>query len=162
MTVYDSFDTACELHIMGSLPSVFGTIEPYNEQDRNTDKEDPKKYPAIYYELLEPINWRTHGDLYQSAKVRMRLHVVEKTLKTPKSRLHAKAQQVFFAFQGAALLLEDTTIVMNNLTRVASTLPKRYRMIQKMEIDFEGELFDLSGMRQFGNSTTTPGFTITT
>lgn len=154
MKIYNDFDEAAVNLVLGASSS-FKTIEPYNEQYQNTEKDDPKGYPALYIELLEPITWRQAGNAYQTADVRTRLHVVHFSLKTDKQGIHAHGQEAFELFNQKKLFDTDGNEMTTEWVRVGSSLPKRYRQLKVLTIDFEFGLFDRSGVFNWGQANVT-------
>lgn len=156
MKVYDELDAAIKAKLL--LITEFKTAEEYNDQYRNTEKDDAKDYPASYFEFLEPINWDDAGEGWQHAPVTVRIHVVSFTLRRDKVKLHTLGQKVFKAFHKSTLFGTGGYHLTSKMTRVASSVPKRYKQLKVMTIDFSFEAYDNSGMEDLG--TQLVGFTI--
>lgn len=159
MKIYQELDTQA-IALVQAATTPFKTIEAYNEQYQNTTKDDAKGYPALYLELLEPINWVQSGNQLQMATVRTRLHVVHFTLKTEKTGIHELAQTAFEVFNQKALFIAPDKQLTTEWVRVASSLPKRYRQLKVLTIDFEFNLIDRSGMQLWNQANV--GFVIQT
>lgn len=154
MKIYKELDEQV-IALAQAAGTPFKTIEAYNEQYQNTTKDDPKGYPALYFELLEPINWIQSGNQYQHAPVRGRLHVVHFSLKTEKTGIHDLSQIAFTAFNQKALFTTPDNQITTEWVRVASSLPKRYRQLKVLTIDFEFNLMDRSGMQLWNQASVT-------
>jgi len=141
MTIYSELDRALEAKL---LQSSAATVEPFNDQYRNTEKDVAKAYPATYFELIEPINYSQAGNDYQQATIRARVHCVVYDLKDTKAKIHAFAQEIFMFLKGQKLYYQDNSELTSPLVRVSSTLPKRYKNLKVLTIDFEFEAFDMS------------------
>lgn len=152
MKVYQQLDDVTKTAI--SEIAELKTVEAYNDQYRNLENEDPKLYPAAYFELLEPLYWEQGLNNWQHAKVRMRIHVVVFDVKRTKVDLHDISQKVFVRLNGASFTDPTNTY---NLTsawnRVASSVPKRYKQVKVLTIDFEFEAFDASSVPTLGTQT---------
>lgn len=143
MKIYQLFDES--LSAVLSEITEFKTIEPYNQQYQNTEKEDAKAYPAVYYELLEPVNWEALLEGLQVASVQARVHVVEFSVKREKESLHDLAQAVFKKLNGSPLYHSGAQLTCE-LARVSSSVPKRYRQVKVLTIDFKFLLVDVSNI----------------
>ena len=108
-----------------SLAAGFKTVEPYNQQYQNTEKDDPKGYPACYMEALDPINWEQAGMQFLNATMRARAHIVVNTLKTTKDGINEAGQRIFEALNQKQLWIDPTTQLTTEWVLVASSLPKR-------------------------------------
>jgi len=156
MKVYQDWDDSTSVSA-SQLAGIFKTIEPYNEQYQNTTKDDAKGYPALYFELLEPINWTQAGNGYQTARVRSKMHVVSHSLSRTKQSIHSISQNVLENFSNKRLFIDSTEIQLTTeWVRVASSLPKRFNNLRVVIIDFEFDLIDTSLMP---NLTGAPGET---
>lgn len=156
MNVYSELDTAIQAKLV-ELTSL-KKVEPYNNQYQNTEKDDPKPYPAVYYELLEPVNWQDAGNDWQTAQIRARMHVVVFDVKRTKNDIHAIGQEVFVKMENVTLLGTGGYILTSKWTRVSSSLQKRYKQLKVITIDFEFEIFDSSSIAVLG--TQQVGFTV--
>jgi hypothetical protein len=156
MNVYSELDLATNAKLQ-EITSV-KHVEEYNGQYLNTETEDAKLYPAVYHELLEPIIWNEEGNDWQSAKIRTRIHVVVFDLKRTKADLHTVGQDVFLKMEGVTLLGTGGYHLTSKWNRVASTLPKRYKQLKVLTIDFEYQAFDSTSMQAM--ETEQVGFTI--
>ncbi len=141
MKIYDELDSAMEI-LFGSTTAK--TVEPYNDQYRNTETDHAKAYPAVYFEMLEPINWTQGGNQFQQAKMQARLHVVVYDLTTTKTKLNAFSQEVFLKAHQVVLADADGNQLTSEWVRIRSSLQKRYKNLKVMQIDFEFEGFDYS------------------
>jgi hypothetical protein len=160
MIVYERLDVATKQHIE-QLSSTFKTVEPFNDQYTNTENEDAKLYPACYFELMEPVNWKQYLNNWQSATVRMRFHVVVFDIKRTKTDLHSASQLLFQLTQNATIPELDGSQLTGEFMRVASTVPKRYKQLKVITMDFEFELYDKSAIPNFQQVSNT-AFTVET
>ena len=156
MNVYSELDSAIKTKLQ-EITEV-KTVEEYNDQYRNTQSEDAKEYPAVYFELLEPVNWEDAGNDWQHARIRARMHVVVFDISRTKEKIHALAQLVFLKMDGVTLLGTGGYHLTSKWKRSASSLPKRYKQLKVLLIDFEFEAFDSSSMPVLGSQLI--GFTI--
>ena len=144
MKVYTELDTAIGAKL-GEITAL-DTIEPYNQQYENTQTEDAKDYPAAYFELMEPVNWEEAGNKWQTAKIRARVHVVVFTVQRTKNKIHALGQEVFERLNGCSLIDTAGNNLTGEWTRISSSIPKRYKQLKVIKIDFEFQAFDNTAM----------------
>lgn len=154
MKVYSELDKAIGAKL-GDVPAL-KTIEPYNQQYENTQTEDAKDYPAAYFELLEPVNWEDAGYKLQTAKVRARVHLVVFTVRRTKDKILNLGQDVLELMSGASLLDSEGSNLTGEWSRVSSSIPKRYKGLKVIKIDFEFQAFDNSTMSNGGGGIIIP------
>lgn len=143
MKVYQELDDCIESYMTNS---DFKKVEPFNDQYQNIKDEDPIVLPAIYWELLEPLEWNLIGNKSQSAEATIRFHVAVKTLTTNKSGIHDFGQRALDRLTGKVFWDSDGNQLTTQLVRVRSSLPKRYAGLKVIQIDFKCQLFDCSLM----------------
>lgn len=148
MKVYQELDTQIKA-ALGAIPTL-KTKEEYNDQYRNTESDDAKQYPAAYFELIEPMKWNTAGEGWRHATVQCRIHVVAFDIKRDKGSIHTLGQQVLEKMNGTTLMstgnIYHLTSEWNNID---SSVPKRYKQLKVIILDFEFEAFDPSCMPNF-------------
>ncbi len=154
MKLYDELEGAMQ----EALEATAATVEYYNDQYRNTDKDHAKRYPAVYFELLEPVQFTQSGTQYQQARMRARLHCVVFDLKNNKTAIHDFSQDVFIAMHQRRLKDPENRDLTTEWVRVASTMPERHGNLKVMYIDFEFEAFDYYTLPT--NLESAPNFTI--
>ena len=144
MKVYSEFENAAQTRLL----SVAGvkTVEEYNEQYENTISEDPIGFPAVYFELMEPIDWEQLGNNHQAADVTIKLHVVAFYLKKQQNIINDLAQSVLVKFQGFSMVDSEGNQLSTEWIRSSSTKPKRYGNLKVIQIEFKGRLMDCSLM----------------
>lgn len=140
MKVYSDLDEAME-NLLTTTSAK--TVEPFNDQYRNTETEHAKAYPAAYFELLEPISWNQAGNQYQQATMRARIHCVVFDIKTTKQKIHEFGQEIFEKLHQVKLYAAHKELT-SEWVRSGSSLPKRYKNLKVLTIDFEFEGFDYS------------------
>lgn len=141
MKFYQELDDAVILHLDSTEAR---TKEPFNDQYENTDTDHAKAYPAVYFELLEPVQWNQAGNQYQTAKVRGQLHCVVYDIKDSKVKIQEFAQQIFLQFHNVKLYDIEQRELTSEWVRVGSSKPKRYGNLKVIQIEFEFEGFDYS------------------
>jgi len=141
MNIYNELDTALAAVLQTTSAK---TVQPYNEQYKSTDTDHARSYPATYYELLDPISFSQAGNQYQQARVRMRMHCVVYDITEGKSKVTTFAQEVFLKLHQIKLYDADQRELTSELVRIGSDLPKRYKNLKVIIIDFECEAFDYS------------------
>lgn len=150
MEIYNTLYTA----IKNRLQTVneIKSIDWYNQQYQNTDKEHVETYPAVYIEFLDPVNFKNGGEKWQHATVSFRLHCVVHDLTTSPTASLAIAQKATISLHGVDLYrtINNPTPVEEQLTtklvRTAGTLPKRFKNLKVSLADFNCEAFDSSLM----------------
>lgn len=143
MTIYSELDRALLAKLSQSSAA---TVEPFNDQYRNTEKDVAKAYPATYFELIEPINYSQAGNDYQQATMRARVHCVVYDIKDSKAKIHAFGQEIFQFLKGQRLYYQDNSELTSPLVRVSSSLAKRYKNLKVLTIDFEFEAYDMTSL----------------
>lgn len=127
-----------------TLPAV-KSVDWFNEQYLNTDKDEVEPYPAIYIEIVDPVEWGTAGDKMQHGKMRVKLHVVIDTLKPTPEPLMLLTQDVFLLINDQAFNNGDAEIT-SRWQRINSSVVKRYRKLKVMTTTFEAEVYDFTPM----------------
>ncbi len=121
------------------------SVDWFNSQYTNTEKEHAEAYPAGYIEILDPIVWKDASNKMQTGTCRFMLHLVLNNLKTEPNAILLLAQDVFLKFQGVRLM-QGQNQVSGELSRYHTEMPKRYRQLKVMKIGFEAEVFDISAI----------------
>ena len=150
MEIYNTLYEAIKVRIqtVGGVKS----IDWYNLQYQNTEKEHAEPYPAVYIEFIDPVTFNTGGEKWQHMQLRFRLHVVIHDLTVSPLSAIQVAQDVTKALHGLDLYrtVNNPTPVEEQLTtklvRVAGTLPKRFKNLKVSLVDFLCEGFDSSLM----------------
>lgn len=120
-------------------------VDWYNEQYQNTEDEKATRYPAVYVEFLEPINWRQSGDKFQLADCTIKLHIVVYDILDSPLRTLQVAQAIFEHINSKGLY-DGAKQLTTELVRSSSSFPKRYNQLKVVEMNFDFEVFDVSGM----------------
>lgn len=145
MKIYKDIDTALTAAL--NAFSTAKTKEPYNEQYQNTTTEQAAPYPALYWEILEPLNWTDGSNGYLQAGVRLRIHCVVYDITTSRDRLFDFSEAVFQKLS-LSILTAGGMDLSSNLTLVNTSLPKRYGNLKVMTHDYACEIFNLSSLPQ--------------
>lgn len=140
-------------------------VDWYNQQYQFTEKESGTRYPVVYIEFLDPVEWEETGREFQHGDVIIRLHVVVYDVTDSPSRTIAFAQNVFKNVNGKSLYMpvvgDNDFQLTTELTRVRTTMPKRYNQLKVVMMDFKCQAFDTSVMPEYTETPTAPTFTIT-
>lgn len=139
------------------IPAI-KSVDWFNQQYQNTEKDNAEPYPAVYVEFSDPTNWKTAGQKMQSATMRVELHVVVHDLKTVPNSCLELMQTVFKKLYHHVVFDGDNQIT-TELDRDFTELPKRFKNLKVAKIGFMFECFDISGMDE--TVLTTTGFNIT-
>lgn len=126
------------------IPEV-KSVDWYNEQYQNTDKEHVEAYPAVYIEILDPVNWIPAGEQMQHGTMNVKLHVVVDSLLLSPEPVMDLSQLVFLKINDSAFNHEEHQIT-GRWIRTATDMPKRYRKLKVMKTTFEAEVYDLTAM----------------
>lgn len=130
------------------LKSVKGIkkIDWFNDQYNNMEDEKATRYPAVYIEINDPIQWRQSGDRFQHGTVTLRLHIVLYDINDSPVRCLEFAQKVFEQVNSKSLYDEDNFQWTTELVRQATTFPKRYNQLKVAQMDFVCEVFDVTNV----------------
>jgi hypothetical protein len=142
MTIYKRLKDAIEAKLQASTANK---IDWYNEQYTNMEAEKATQYPAVYIEMLDPVQWKESGRNYQHGDVVARMHCVVNDVREEPDRAINFAQRVFLSLNGEVLTSAGQQIS-TELTRTSSNFPKRYGKLKVVLIDFRFEAHDLSAM----------------
>lgn len=126
------------------IPAV-KSVDWYNEQYMHTESEQVEAYPAVYIEIMDPVNWITAGDKMQHATVSVRLHVVMDTLSVSPEPVMDLTQTIFLQINDKAFD-ENAVEITSRWIRIATDFPKRYRKLKVMKVVFEAEVYDFVAM----------------
>lgn len=141
MKIYEELDTA--LKALLSTTSA-KTVEEFNDQYHHTETDNAKSYPAIYFEVMDPMTFTQAGNQYQQATTKLRMHCVVYDLLASKTKCVDFAQEVFKKLHQIKLYDASNTELSSELCRVNGSMPKRYKNLKVILIDFECEVFDYS------------------
>lgn len=152
------FDKLKEM--LEQIPGI-KSIDWYNEQYQNTEKDFAEPYPAVYIEFLDPTTWQTAGQKMQQATMRMMLHVVVHDLKpVPNSCLNL-SQEVFKKLFHT-VVFDGVNQITTEMDRNFTELPKRFKNLKVAKIGFVFEVFDITGMDEYISTTTEFDVNVTT
>lgn len=143
--MYIQLKELLQTSIVANLPTV-KSVDWFNDQYKNTKDQKAESYPAIYIEILDPVNWKQLGDGLQTAKMSIQLHVVLFNLKDEPNAVLELAQLLHLAIQQKCLLDVNEKQITSELCRISSTLPKRYNQLKVMKVTYEFEYYDDSAM----------------
>lgn len=132
---------------LATLPAI-KSIDWYNEQYLNTEKDEVELYPAVYIEIVDPVDWGTAGDLMQHGKMRVKLHVVVDTLKPTPEPLMNLVQEVFLLINDQAFN-NGSVAITSRWNRISTSLVKRYRKLKVMTVTFDAEVYDTTAMAAY-------------
>jgi len=125
------------------------TIDWYNEQYQNTEKDFPRNFKAVYIEVVDPVEFKEAGNKLQLATIRVRLHIVLFSLKdTPVDSLQF-TQTVAGILNGKDLFTqmgEATVQLTTKLVRNRAAMPKRYKNQKVTNLEMICEAYDQSLM----------------
>lgn len=130
------------------LKSVDGIkkIDWFNDQYNNMEDEKATRYPAVYVEINDPIQWQQSGDRFQHGTATLRLHVVLYDITDSPVRCLEFAQKVFEKINSNSLYDDENFQWTTELVRQATTFPKRYNQLKVAQMDFVCEVFDVTNM----------------
>lgn len=154
MEIYNTLYTALKTKLE-AIPAL-KSIDWYNAQYQNTEKEFAEPYPAVYIEFIDPVNFNTGGEKWQHATLRFRAHVVVHDLTTSPLGTLQIAQLVTQMLHGVDLYRTidnpDPTEeqITTKLVRVSGTMPKRFKNLKVSLVDFNCEALDSSLMDDVG------------
>lgn len=123
-------------------------VDWYNEQYQNTEDERATRYPAVYIEFLDPVNWVQNGRRWQHATIGIKLHLVVFDLLDSPLRALEFGQLVFEQLNNAVLTDANSGQLTTELVRESTTFPKRYNQLKIIELTWQCEAFDSSGMQK--------------
>lgn len=123
-------------------------VDWFNNQYNNMDDEKATRYPAVYIEFINPINWNQSGNKYQYATCTIRLHCVLFDIRDSPLRALKFGQLIFEEINSKALYDDNKTQLTSELVRRDTTFPTRYNQLKVVEMDFECEVYDTTGMPQ--------------
>lgn len=126
--------------------SAIKSVAWFNDQYKNTKEQKAESYPAVYIEILDPVNWKQLGDGLQTAKMNIQLHVVLFNLKDEPNAVMELAQLLHVAIQRKCLLDVNDKQITSELCRISSTLPKMYNQLKVMKVTYECEFYDDSAI----------------
>jgi len=121
-------------------------VDWFNGQYNNMDDEKATKYPAVYVEFLDPINWVQSGNKFQHASVGIRLHCVLFDLLDSPLRTLTFSQAIYENINSKSLYDTNDFQLTTEMVRTATTFPKRYNQLKVVKMDFNCEVFDVTGM----------------
>lgn len=126
---------------LNTVPGI-KKIDWYNEQYRNTEDEKATRYPAVYIEFSDGINWMQSGDKWQHGILSVSLHCVLFDILDSPVRTLQFAQDVFTCINSKGLYDADGNQLSTELVRIRSSFPKRYNQLKVAVLEFECEIFD--------------------
>lgn len=121
-------------------------IDWFNDQYKNTEDEKATRYPAIYIEMLDPVEWKQSGRKFQTGRLSIRLHCVVYDIKDSPDRTIDFCQKVFEHINSKGLYDNTDFQLTTELVRSTTTFPKRYNQLKVVLMDFDCECFDVSNM----------------
>jgi len=116
------------------LPQI-KTVELYNSQPDNTDKEEAKFYPAVYLEMSD-IDWVTKGLGIQQGEISLTVYVVTENYKTDDRTFLTTVDEVYSCLNG----LQSCSFTA--LERVSERQDTDHDQLSIWEIDFRSTLYD--------------------
>lgn len=127
------------------------TVDWYNEQYQNTEKENPRAYPAVYIEFIDPIEFTDASNKMQHTSAKILLHCVTNYLTdSPEAALNF-SQWIAGTLNGKDLFTtigETPAQLTTKLVRQNVSMPKRYKNLKVVKIQFICEAYDQSLMDQ--------------
>lgn len=141
--MYIEIKEAIKTLINASVPTI-KSVEFFNEQYTNTEKQKAEAYPALYIEILDPINWVQMGDGVQAGTMKIQLHTVVVNLSDFPDAVLELEQLVFLALQQNYFKYQDGKEMTSEIIRVSNTLPKKYKTMKVSKSTFEFEFYDHS------------------
>ena len=125
-SVYAKLDECC--------PEI-KTVQLYNSQPDNTDKEEAKFYPAVYLEMSD-IDWVTKGLGIQQGEITMTVYVVTENYKTDDRQFLNVVDKVFACLNG----LQSCSFTA--LERISERQDVNHDQLSIWEIDFRSTIYD--------------------
>lgn len=129
-------------------------IDEYNMQYENASQEHATAFPAVYIEIVTPLNWQTAGNKMQIAEdAQIRVHVVNFSMKEQLTDHYALTQLVtdklankpLIALEGVAPNQVEKQYT-TELVRTATGANKRARQVKASIITFSTCIYDDSLM----------------
>lgn len=129
-------------------------IDEYNNQYENASQEHATAFPAVYIEIVTPLNWETGGNKMQMAQdAQIRLHVVNFSMKEQLNDHYTLTQLVTSKLANKALLGTEGVApnvqqkqYTTELVRTATSTNKRARQVKASIITFSTCIYDDSLM----------------
>lgn len=163
MNVYKQVYDALEAIITGiqsNGSNAFKKFDWYNEQYQNTEQEKATRYPVVYLEIIDPINWNQLGNDVQCANMRAMLHVIHYDVKDSPLELMDLSQLVYSALNRKCLWLPNNDQLSTSMVRYYTELPKRYSQLKVSKIGFEFEVYDYSNIPVTVPTGSAPGLVV--
>jgi hypothetical protein len=137
--IYSKVKTAIEALL--TPVAQIKSIDWFNDQYNNTEKEDAEPYPAVYIELQNPLTWMQAGNNMQTADATITLHVVVNSLKSEPDALFTIAALVESAIQGK-WLADGQDQLSTEIIRTVTEPKVRARNLKVYKTSFKTHLFD--------------------
>lgn len=111
------------------------TVQLYNSQPDNTDKEEIKLYPAVYLEMSN-VDWVTKGLGIQQGDITLTVYVVTENYKTDDRQFLTVVDKVYECLNGLQ------TCSFSALQRINERQDTDHDQLSIWEIDFISTLYD--------------------
>lgn len=117
------------------------TVDWYNNQYERYENLKAIKFPAVYVEFDNPMNWITQGDGLQSADTTIRFHLIVNDLGDSPEKLMLLANKLHKALHLTALTDEGEQLS-TKLMRTQSSLETEYDQLKVMVLSYATTLSD--------------------
>lgn len=148
--IYNTLYTLIEAKI--NAIAGIKSFDWYNQQYFNLESERAEPYPAVYFELQNPLVWKEAGNKMQNAEANITLHICVNTLEDKPNKLFAIVDLVEKAINGKIIFDASGNQVTTELVRGTTDFVLRQKNLKVFKTAFKTEIFDINLM-----PATTPG-----
>lgn len=145
--MYIDYFNAIKTFLNTNLSTV-KTVDWFNDQYNRYEDLKAQSFPAAYIEFVDPLKWETNGNKLQSARSRIKVHLVIFDIADAPNKGLNLGKDLFKAMHGLVLVNDDEQLS-TELVRVESDLNTTFDQLKIIEMVFETTLYDTSAMPNY-------------